>query len=213
MTAGDKLRAARGVQSHCQEKLPTPPTTPPGPWGMLPWGTCLLHADVTRGRIESSRGEERPNVWFSTSLTQTPAVRGTFMDRFPCVGIHSSFSFFSHVERPTFLSSAFKRRVFVSPNVNPQIPTVCLKSLPSRRGCCSADRSAECPRTALGAGSTSEGRSMSTSIRYDRFLKGSNVCKTRHKKLCLESVGSPNRALLKGIAMHGILNDLKLNLD
>ena len=94
-------------------------------------------------------------------------------------------------------------------------PGAQMPSLPSRRGCCSAGRSAGCLRTAPWWGSASEAQSTSASTPHDLFLKGSSVYKTRQTDFCSESDDFHSSGVctttLKGNTLQETFNYLKLN--
>ena len=96
-------------------------------------------------------------------------------------------------------------------------PAAQVLSLPSRRGCCNAGRSARCLRTAPWWGSASEAQNTSASTPHGLFLKGSSVYKTRQTDLCSEADDFHSNVMctttLKGHTLQEKFNYLKLNLS
>ena len=100
--------------------------------------------------------------------------------------------------------------------------TVCLSRstgtiLPSRRGCCSAGRSAGCLHTAPWWGSASEAQNTSASTPHGLFLKGSSVYKTRQTDFCSEADDFHSNVIctttVKGNTLQETFNYVKLNLS
>lgn len=90
-------------------------------------------------------------------------------------------------------------------------------SSPSRRGCCSAGRSAGCLHTAPWWGSASEVQNTSASTPHGLFLKGSSVYKTRQTDFCSDADDFHSNVIctttLKGNTLQETFNYVKLNLS
>lgn len=90
----------------------------------------------------------------------------------------------SHTEAPIFKHRCPNTAEGPVPPHPPRTPGRRPRQLPSRRGCCSAGRSAGCRRTAPAPGSTSAERSTSASTRRGLARRGPSVCKTGHTRCC-----------------------------